>query len=163
MDQVQQNAHLYGSLLCAKETYLYGKRGLQNTWKTQRPTNAQAYLRYARVPKETYLYGKRDLFIWQKRPIHMAKETYSYGKRGLLTLAYLRDWRQSWHYPVSFAIQIGLFCHTNRSLLTLKHTWGTPFPGPRGFVRRRGGPGVCPALVCAWGRPALPWALAPPV
>jgi len=29
---------------------------------------------------ETYSYGKRDLFIWQKRPIHMAKETYSYGK-----------------------------------------------------------------------------------
>ena len=26
---------------------------------------------------------KRDLFIWQKRPIHMAKEAYSYGKRDL--------------------------------------------------------------------------------
>jgi hypothetical protein len=35
------------------------------------------------VAKETYLYGKRDLFIWQKRPVHVAKETYSYGKRDL--------------------------------------------------------------------------------
>jgi len=33
--------------------------------------------------KEAYSYGKRDLFIWQKRPIHMAKEACSYGKRGL--------------------------------------------------------------------------------
>jgi len=33
-------------------------------------------LRYARVSKETYSYGKRDLFIWQKRPIHVAKEVY---------------------------------------------------------------------------------------
>ena len=31
--------------------------------------------------KETYSYGKRDLFIWQKRPIHMSEEAYSYGKR----------------------------------------------------------------------------------
>ena len=35
------------------------------------------------IVKETYSYEKRDLFIWQKRPIHMKKETYSYGKRGL--------------------------------------------------------------------------------
>ena len=40
--------------------------------------------------KETYLNGKRDLFIWQKRPIHMKKETYLYGKRGLVSEAYLR-------------------------------------------------------------------------
>ena len=32
---------------------------------------------------ENLLGSKRDLFIWQKRPIHMAKETYSYGKRDL--------------------------------------------------------------------------------
>ena len=51
----------------AKETYYSDKRGL---------------MRLA-VSKETYSYGKRDLFIWQKRPIHMAKETYSYGKRDL--------------------------------------------------------------------------------
>ena len=30
---------------------------------------------------------KRDLFIWQKRPTHMAKETYSYGKRDLFISA----------------------------------------------------------------------------
>ena len=45
------------------------------------------------MAKETYSYGKRVLFIWQKRPIHMAKEmlksmcvakeTYLYGKRDL--------------------------------------------------------------------------------
>ena len=27
--------------------------------------------------KEAYSYGKRGLFIWQKKPIHMAKEAYS--------------------------------------------------------------------------------------
>jgi len=42
------------------------------------------------MAKETYSYGKRDLFIWQKRPIHMAKETYANGKPGPFTLAYLR-------------------------------------------------------------------------
>ena len=26
------------------------------------------------MAKETYSYGKKDLFIWQKRPIHMAKK-----------------------------------------------------------------------------------------
>ena len=34
------------------------------------------YLTYAHVSKETCSYGKRDLFIWQKRPVHMAKEAY---------------------------------------------------------------------------------------
>jgi hypothetical protein len=29
------------------------------------------------MAKATCSYGKRDLFIWQKRPIHMAKETCS--------------------------------------------------------------------------------------
>ena len=42
----------------------------------KRPTNAQAYLRYAQVSKETYSYDKRDLFRRQKRPIHIPKETY---------------------------------------------------------------------------------------
>jgi hypothetical protein len=39
------------------------------------------------VPKETYSYSKRDLFIFQKRPIHMPKETYSYAKRDLYSYA----------------------------------------------------------------------------
>ena len=30
------------------------------------------------MAKETYAYGKRDLFIWQKRPMHMAKDTYQH-------------------------------------------------------------------------------------
>jgi len=30
------------------------------------------------VEKETYLCGKRDLFMWQKRPIHVSKEIYSF-------------------------------------------------------------------------------------
>jgi len=86
----------------AKQTCLYGKRGLLRL----------AYPKYAQVSKETYSYGKRGLLIWQtrpihmekeaycdlhtsgmrkcqKRPIHMAKETYVYGKRGLLLFAYL--------------------------------------------------------------------------
>ena len=59
-----------------------------------------SFLRYARVSKKTYLYGKRDLFIWQKRSIHISmpevcvrvkrgllytsKETYYINKRDLL-------------------------------------------------------------------------------
>ena len=31
-----------------------------------------SFLRYARVSKKTYLYGKRDLFIWQKRSMHIS-------------------------------------------------------------------------------------------
>ena len=49
----------------AKETYIYGKRGLRDAW----------------VSNETYIYGKRDLYIWQKRPVYMAEEAYIHGKR----------------------------------------------------------------------------------
>ena len=34
---------------------------------------------------------KRGLFVWQKRPVHVAKEACSCGKRGLLGLAYLKS------------------------------------------------------------------------
>ena len=51
--------------------------------------------RCASVLQETYSCAKRDLFMCQKRPVHVPKETYSYGKkrpihmakRGLFTLA----------------------------------------------------------------------------
>ena len=36
------------------------------------------------MAKETCIYGKRDLYIWQKRPIHMAKETYSIWREVLI-------------------------------------------------------------------------------
>jgi len=51
-----------------------------------------AWVLWCATPRVSQVCGsvKRDLFIWQKRPIHIAKETYSYGKRGLLLLAYLR-------------------------------------------------------------------------
>ena len=35
-------------------------------------------LTYAQVSKEACSYGKRGLFIWRKRPIHMAKEAYQH-------------------------------------------------------------------------------------
>ena len=59
----------------AKETYLHGKRGLLSVHSM--PNLGYAWMREG-VKKATYSYGKGDLFIWQKRPIHMAKETYSY-------------------------------------------------------------------------------------
>jgi hypothetical protein len=52
----------------AKETYSYNKK---------RPIHIS--IRPCPPPGH-YSYGKRDLFIWQKRPIHMTK-------RGLFTLA----------------------------------------------------------------------------
>jgi hypothetical protein len=44
-----------------------------------------SFLRYARVSKKTYLYGKRDLFIWQKRSIHISiPEVSQHISRSLL-------------------------------------------------------------------------------
>ena len=67
----------------AKETYLYGKRGLF-VWQKRPICMAISYPDRAQV----CLRVKRDLFVWQKRPICMAKETYSYGKRDLFCAKY---------------------------------------------------------------------------
>jgi hypothetical protein len=59
--------------------------------------------------------GKKDLCVWQKRPICMAKEAYS-GQRDLFSQACLR------YASISVglvSLDIGLFFHINRSLLTL--------------------------------------------
>ena len=99
------------------------------------------------MAKEAYLYGKRGLFIWQKRPVYMAKEAYLYAfrapraysasqryecvnrallpytrpllpyDRALLTLAHT-----SGMLVYKVLLLLGLFCHTNRALLTLTHT-----------------------------------------
>ena len=57
----------------SKETYSYGKRGVLS--KQKRPT-------ITGIP-EVRTSVKRDLFIWKKRPIHMAKKTYCTHKRDL--------------------------------------------------------------------------------
>ena len=60
--------------ISAKETYILGKE-----------TN------YCISIPEVCVSVERDLFIWQKRPIHMAKETYEYTGMPEVCVSVKRD------------------------------------------------------------------------
>ena len=130
-----------------KETYSSGKRGLLALAYGKR----DLFIRQKRpihMAKKTYSYGKRDLFIWQKRPTHMSKETYSYVKSDLII------WQKRPHHMAKEAyLQVSkeAISYVKRDLIPPRTSGSQALPGAKRFSKS------VPRLLVIWQkRPNTP-------